>query len=168
MRFTVAAVVAALALCCACTADITPVTTAESGVSGVTVYGTAKVGSITDANTFSTPAPIVPPLPATITGRADGSTLHLRVGQSRYIVLSLDGYGPGDDWDRFQVPDGAIRLTDEHGGYPGTQPVRATITAVHPGRTDLTTMSDAHCFYSTDYRCMFPRFRWTLHVIVIR
>ena len=100
--------------------------------------------------------------PLTIT--ANGGHVVLHVGQRRSVHLVPRGV-PGN-FDPLAVSTrGIVTISDESGGYPGDDPLAATITAVTPGVTRLTTQSDLSCFH-TSPACLPPQYAWTLHVTV--
>jgi hypothetical protein len=111
------------------------------------------------------PSASIPPdpyQPLTIT--ANGAHLVLHVGQHRSVYLVPRGV-PGN-FDPLTISrQGIVAISDESGGYPGDAPLTATITAMTPGATRLTTQSDLPCLHSSP-RCLPPQYAWTLDVTV--
>jgi hypothetical protein len=134
---------------------------------GMTAEGTAvAVDPATD--TYLPPRkPYVAPAPETITSRAQNGLLRMHEGEVRHILLSFKGFGPGDNFRPFDVSRTQVIAVNQGGGYPGTAPVSADVTAVRPGAAKLVAHSDAHCFYYKE-PCGFPEFAWTLRVLVTK
>jgi hypothetical protein len=111
------------------------------------------------------PSASIPPAPGQpLTVAANGAHLVLRVGQHRSVHLVPRGV-PGN-FDPLTVSrQGIVTVSDESGGYPGDDPLAATITAMTPGITRLTTQSDLSCFHSSP-PCLPPQYAWTLEVTV--
>ena len=115
----------------------------------------------------SSTKPITSSPPATdqpLTVAANGAHLLLHVGQHRRVNLVPRGV-PGNFDPLTASPQGIVTISDESGGYPGDNPLVATITAMAPGITRLTTQSDLACFHSSP-PCLPPQYAWTLDVTV--
>jgi hypothetical protein len=59
-----------------------------------------------------------------------------------------------------------LQRVSASGGYPSSQPARATFLARAPGPADLTSQTDFTCLHSTP-ACLPAQRIWTLHVVVI-
>ena len=104
--------------------------------------------------------PSAPDQPLTLA--ANGAHLVLHVGQHRSVRLVPRGI-PGNFDPLMASRPGIVTISDESGGYPGDDPLVATITATTPGITRLTTQSDLSCLH-TSPPCLPPQYAWTLDV----
>jgi hypothetical protein len=115
--------------------------------------------------TLPPPSPSIPSAPdQPLTVAANGAHLALHVGQHRSVHL-VPREVPGNFDPLTASRQGIVTISDESGGYPGDDPLVATITAITPGITRLTTQSDLSCFHSSP-PCLPPQYAWTLDVTV--
>ena len=169
----IAVAAATVFLATGCATSDTGQSTDAHAAAAVGVSGTASATRINPAKLPpdpSPPKPYVAPAPQTITSKAEHGVLRMLIGETRHIVLAFSNY-PGDNWDPFVIHpyDGPTLITiRQTGGYPGNAPITADITATRAGRTVLSALSDAHCFYNKQSMCMFPQKSWRLRVIVAK
>jgi hypothetical protein len=116
--------------------------------------------------TSTRPSPSIrPPTPGQPLILADnGAHVVLHVGQHRSVHLVPRGV-PGNFDPLTASRQGIVTISDESGGYPGEDPLVATITAFTPGVTRLITQSDLSCLHSSP-RCLPPQYAWTVEVTV--
>jgi hypothetical protein len=111
------------------------------------------------------PSASIPPAPdQPLTIAANGAHLVLHVGQHRRVRLAPREV-PGNFDPLTASPQGIVMISDESGGYPGDDPLVATITALTPGVTRVATQSDLTCLHSSP-PCLPPQYAWTLEVTV--
>jgi hypothetical protein len=150
----------------ACAGADVPSADAQSSVTTARTV-TASTQPITSLPPPGPPPPSasIPPDPhQPVTVAANGAHLVLHVGQRRSVHLVPSGI-PGN-FDPLTVSrQGIVTISDESGGYPGDDPLAATITAMTPGTTQLTTQSDLSCLHSSP-PCLPPQYAWTLEVTV--
>jgi hypothetical protein len=87
----------------------------------------------------------------------------VRVGDEITVVLG----GSGEQWDQPTAQGNAVRRTSASGGYPTTQPARASFVAVAHGTARLQATTDAACLH-TQPRCMIAQRDWWVDVVVRR
>ena len=92
----------------------------------------------------------------------NGTTVTLTVGQRLDLVLPPDGFG---SWDRPTIDGTALTITTASGGYPSTNPLHVTFTALAPGDATIRTSTDLACFHTTP-KCLPPQRLWsaTVHI----
>src|SRR5215469_2620355 len=91
----------------------------------------------------------------------DGATVRVRVGQVVAVVLDSGGMM----WDPPRSSGRAVRRTAARGGYPTTRPARARFLAIRPGKSALTSVTDARCLHAVP-RCEIPQRVWSVTVLV--
>lgn len=91
----------------------------------------------------------------------DGVFVRLRLGQVVTVFLAAGGLM----WDIPAASGGAARRITGSGGYPAHRPAVAVFRAVRPGRSWLTSFTDARCLH-TQPRCEIPQRLWRALIIV--
>jgi hypothetical protein len=92
----------------------------------------------------------------------NGVTVRLRPGQRVQVVLaSQANFG----WRVPGVVGTAVRKTAGSGGFPSSQPARATFLAVLPGKATLVTMDDFACLH-VHPACLPAQELWRVTVVV--
>jgi hypothetical protein len=120
--------------------------------------------------TFSalpTPAPTprgtrTPADQVTLTAADNGSTIAVRTGQ--VITVDLSGRGPMS-YHQPQASSHALTRLWASGGYPARRAAMAGFRAVHPGTSNLASVTDARCLHVRP-RCALPQVLWRVTVIV--
>jgi hypothetical protein len=92
----------------------------------------------------------------------DGTSVRLRAGQAVTVVLASGGL----QWDIARASGAAVRRISGSGGYPAYRPAVAVFRAVRPGRSWLTSFTDARCLH-TQPRCEIPQRLWRALIIVL-
>ena len=98
----------------------------------------------------------------TLTVADNGATVRLHVGDSVRVVLASGGV-----WDLPRASGHAVRRIKASGGYPTGRPARATFRAVRPGKSMLTSITDAKCLHSRP-SCKIAQRLWSVTIIVVR
>jgi hypothetical protein len=133
-----------------------PGTTASAG------SGTAAPGVVVTVPANPATSPPVPPRRhGLLTVADDGVSVRLRPGQEVTVVLALGGLM----WDIPRASGAAARRISGSGGYPGFRPAVAVFRAVQPGRSWLTSFTDARCLH-VQPKCEIPQRLWHALVIV--
>jgi hypothetical protein len=91
----------------------------------------------------------------------DGVTVRLHPGQVVRVVLASGGLR----WDIPGATGTAARRISGSGGYPAYRPAVAVFRAERPGRSWLTSFTDAPCLH-TQPRCELPQRLWRALIIV--
>jgi hypothetical protein len=91
----------------------------------------------------------------------DGASVRLRAGQVVTVVLASGGLM----WDIPRASGNVARRISARGGYPARSPAVAVFRAVWPGRSWLTSFTDAPCLHSQP-RCEIPQRLWRALIIV--
>lgn len=154
----------------------TPVTTApvaptaepsvEASTATVAPPRTPQPSASLGSPPTQTPSPAPAPPhgdPLTLGNDDSGRTITVAVGTVIRVRLrpELGNYLPPTS------STSAVRRESSRGGYPSDDPVDAIFTAVAPGRTDLTSTTDAQCLHSQP-ACMIPQKQWVVHIVVGR
>lgn len=117
--------------------------------------------------TLTSGPPAPPPSPTLHAGdiatNADnGALLTLAVGEQALIELAPDPLG---NWVTPTASGPQVRVTKRAGGYPGGDPLTATLTAVSAGTVLVVAGSDAPCFH-TRPPCLRSQAQWIVTVTV--
>ncbi len=91
----------------------------------------------------------------------DGASVRLRPGQVVTVVLASGGLM----WDIPAASGAAARRISGSGGYPARRPAVAVFRAVRPGRSWLTSFTDAPCLHAQP-KCEIPQRLWRALIIV--
>ncbi len=140
--------------------DPHPVTTAPASVRispGATVRLSALSPPAPRPTGTRTPAGLV-----TLTTADNGTTIAVRTGQVITVDLRARGVM---SYRQPQASGPALARLSASGGYPSGRAAMARFRAVHPGTSDLFSVTDARCLHTTP-RCAFPQISWRVTVVV--
>jgi hypothetical protein len=96
-----------------------------------------------------------------LTENDSGATVSVHVGDEITVVLGSNG----EQWDQPTAQGDAVRRTSASGGYPTSQPARASFVAAARGSARLQASTDAPCLH-TQPRCMIAQRGWWVDVVV--
>ncbi|MGN6607853.1 MAG: hypothetical protein ACTHMS_12700 [Jatrophihabitans sp.] len=135
-------------------------TATTTGTGTGTGTTTATATATTTATATATPTSGGPGFGGEPTDPAAGrAVVRLHVGERRALAV------PSGTWDAMTTGNSHVVRVDQRGGYPGTEPLAVTLTALAAGRTTLTTTSDAACLHASP-RCLLPQRVWSVVVVV--
>ena len=98
----------------------------------------------------------------TLTEADNGATVILRPGQTISVVLGGHSF---ISWHAPRAAGATLRLISSSGGYPGNKPALARFRAARPGRTAISSVTDAACLHAQP-ACEIPQQLWQVSVTV--
>ena len=98
----------------------------------------------------------------TLTAADNGATIAVRTGQVITVDLGARGVM---SYHQPQASGPALARVWASGGYPARRAAMARFRAIHPGTSDLFSVTDARCLHVRP-RCAFAQASWRVTVIV--
>jgi hypothetical protein len=98
----------------------------------------------------------------TLTAADNGATIAVRTGQMITVNLRARGVL---SYHQPRASGPALARVWASGGYPARRAAMARFRALHPGTSDLVSVTDARCLHMSP-RCAFPQVFWRVTVIV--
>lgn len=147
----------------AASSSAAPSTAAATLPPATVVMSTPTVGP----GTLTSQPPTLPPSPTLragdlVTNADNGALLLLAVGEQAHIELTPD---PAGNWDPPTVDGPQVQISAHAGGYPSSEALTATLTALSTGTALVVTSSDAPCFH-TQPPCLRDQAQWIVTVVV--